>query len=309
MILKTGQLLQDRFEVLSLLGKGGMGFVYLCHDKKLSKDLALKFLNPDQAGDRRRSERFSREFDLLARLQHPNIIEVYEQFQFEDGTPFYSMEYISGSALTDEIKALKVISSKKIRAFISLKILLDLAEAIKCVHDAGVIHHDLNPNNILLVRATNTDQNEPPKVKLLDFGISLLREEHTAEEGGAGTLHYKAPEQSKKRKLDYTADIYAFGTIAYEIFSGEKPFDMAADVSNLQLLKGVSMMHTLKNVSRIKGLHSKIDVTMNRMVQICMEKDPGHRYQSMQELVDRLKDTISDLEKASVWSRLFKHSP
>lgn len=306
MSIEIGQKLIERFEVKSLIGRGGMGSIYQCYDNKLSKNVALKVLHKEQVFDARRVQRFQREFALLSSLNSPNIIEVYEEFLIDGQIPCFSLELVEGKPLSAEIKGLLDISSLRERNKLMLTILLDTAKALSCVHLSGIIHHDLNPNNIIVQKILAPDSSQSYKVKLLDFGIALLKDDHSGDEAGAGTLHYKAPEQSKKRKLDFTSDVYAFGTLAYEVLSGKKPFDIEGDVSGMKLAAGVSMMHALRNVAEIKNLHSNISDSINRMVQICMEKASKHRYQSMDEIIERIEDSLLDLEKKTLGEKFLR---
>ena len=291
MILQNNTVLNDRLIILSKLAEGGMAVIYLAEDKERQEEVVLKLLKPEQIATVDKIERFFQEFELLKSFNCPNIANVYERFSSQS-FHYYSMPFLKGKSLSSAIKDLQLIEDKKQKAVTNIKILLQLAEALKYIHAREIIHHDLNPNNIFLL----DEEDQGKTVKLLDFGISLFKGNHTADQSFAGTLHYKAPEQSKHKVLDFTSDIYAFGAIAYELFTGEKPFDLKGEnVTGLQLFNGIVMMHNFRQVPKIKQLPMRISKTLNRMVQICMEKEPAHRYQNMQQIIDRLIDLELDL--------------
>jgi len=296
--LKPDSELLERYKVKSLLAKGGMGSAYLCFDKVQQEEVVLKLPHSDQLG--KKKKRFLREYSLLSQITHKNIVKVFELHELEDGRPFFTMEYLKGNTLKEYIatRSTKLIKSSE-HTLQALKLLEELADALCVVHSFGLLHHDLKPENIILVPATSSEPEIKWQLKLLDFGVALDQFEHTAEEAEEGSLFYKAPEQHKGRKLDATADIYAFGAIAFELFSGRRPFNVTEDQGPIQAIFRISGMHMAGSVPVLKGLHPKVCQTVNRLIQICMEEDSELRYPSITEVLERIRATRADLRNPS----------
>ncbi len=208
------------YEIVGSLGAGGMGEVYRARDSRLKRDVALKVLPPDVAGDRDRLTRFQREAELLASLNHPNIAHVYGI----EGNALV-MELVEGDDLATRIERGPIPLDE------ALPIARQIAEALECAHDAGIVHRDLKPANVKM-RGDGT-------VKVLDFGLAkppdssaslvsrsptLTSPTLTTEGVVLGTAAYMAPEQARGRAVDKRADIWAFGVVLYEMISGRRPF-------------------------------------------------------------------------------------
>ncbi len=209
------------YEILALLGKGGMGEVWRARDTKLGREVAIKTLPEEFAKDADCLARFEREAKLLASLNHPNIAAIYGLEEHE-GTRFLVLELVEGATLADQIKRGAIPVEE------SLKIALQIADALKAAHDKGVIHRDLKPLNI---KVTDDDN-----VKVLDFGLAkafagdevdasvsnspTLSMAATQQGMILGTAAYMSPEQAKGRAVDKRTDIFAFGCVLYEMLTG-----------------------------------------------------------------------------------------
>jgi serine/threonine protein kinase len=275
------------YEITSLLGKGGMGEVYQAKDLKLGRDVAIKVLPEEFAKDADRVARFQREAKLLASLNHPNIAAIHG-LEESDGTHFLVLELIEGDSLADRIKAGAIPVEE------SLKLALQIAEALEAAHEKGVIHRDLKPANIKVT--------PDGKVKVLDFGLAKAFAgdhadlnlsnsptlSHMATQQGVilGTAAYMSPEQAKGRTVDKRADIWAFGAVLFEMLTGR------------QLFTGETVSETLAAVlmrepdfSKLpQNLHPKILEALKR----CLEKEARNRYSGISDARVDIQDALAD---------------
>ncbi|MDB5392124.1 MAG: prkC 34 [Planctomycetaceae bacterium] len=249
-------------EILRLLGAGGMGAVYQARQPKLDRDVALKILSPELALAPEFVERFFREARALAKLNHPNIVGVYDVGQ-NGPFLFILMEFVEGATLRD------LLQQGKIEAAEALRIVPKICEAIQFAHDRGVIHRDIKPENILF--------NELGAVKIADFGLAKLtsadRDSLTGTNARMGTVHYMAPEQvANTSTVDHRADIYSLGVTFYEILTGELPTIDYQPPSR----------------------KSSVDSGVDRIVGRSLKTIPSERYQ-------RAAEMQSDLERLAFW--------
>ncbi len=214
------------YEILSPLGKGGMGEVWRARDQKLGREIAIKTLPEEFAKDEERLARFEREAKLLASLNHPNIAAIYGLEEHE-GTRFLVLELVEGDTLADQLKRGAIPVEE------SLQLALQIAEALEAAHEKGVIHRDLKPANI---KVTPDD-----KIKVLDFGLAkalmgdgadvslshspTLSIQATAQGVILGTAAYMSPEQARGQEVDKRADVWAFGVVLFEMLTGRGTFD------------------------------------------------------------------------------------
>jgi predicted Ser/Thr protein kinase len=251
-----------QLEIIQLLGKGGMGAVYKARQPGLDRIVALKILPPQSAGGAGFIERFNREARALAKLNHPNIVAVYE-FGQVNGLPFFIMEFVDGLDLRQLERAGKLTPRE------ALQIVPQICEALQFAHDEGIVHRDIKPENILL--------DKKGRVKIADFGIAKIlgREQDVAitETGGAiGTPHYMAPEQMEKpTTVDHRADIFSLGVVFYEMLTGELPLGKFSPPSSCKV---------------------EVDVRLDDVVLRALEKDPERRYQHASQ-VKTAVDTIA----------------
>jgi serine/threonine protein kinase len=218
-----GKVLADTYQVIRLLGQGGMGRVYeVGHTRLTKKRYAVKILRADAAADPEAYARFRREAEITSGLGHPHIVEVHDFNVTGDGQPFIVMEFLEGEDLYDHLQR----RGEPLHRSEVLRILTQVTSGLKAAHDAGVIHRDLKPENIYLARQPEGD----PQVKLLDFGLSKIKHGKsrlTKQNAVFGTPHYMAPEQAdgKSDDVDVRSDIYALGVIVYQCLCGDVPFD------------------------------------------------------------------------------------
>jgi serine/threonine-protein kinase len=204
-----------RYEIQHRLGKGGMGSLYLARDPGLDRLVAIKLLKDDYLDDQEFRERFAREARALARLRHPNIVVVYD-FGEHDGRPFMAMEYIDGETLRQ-----RLARTPPLKIALGLALVEDLCAGLANAHDAGIVHRDIKPDNIMVDRQG--------VVKLLDFGIARnahAESTHQMTQPGMimGTYNYMSPEQLLGEMVDKRSDIFAVGAVLYQVIAREQAF-------------------------------------------------------------------------------------
>jgi eukaryotic-like serine/threonine-protein kinase len=275
----------SHYQILSRLGSGGMGEVYLAEDLKLARKVAIKFLPPALMADEEARRRLLREARAAAALDHPNICTIYEVGD-EAGRSFIVMQYIEGETLAERIKRERLNSSE------ALDIAIQVAEALQEAHLQGIIHRDIKPQNIMLTARG--------QVKVLDFGLAKVGRERVmaSEEAdtsslmstpGAivGTVQYMSPEQARGEPLDVRTDIFSFGTTLYEMLSGRRPFEAksAAEIIAAILTREAPPLERA-------GAPEELE----RIVRRCLEKDRERRYQTMQEVIIDLENAQLEME-------------
>ena len=265
--IAPGAVLGNRFQILSVLGAGGMGVVYKARDRELDDMVALKMLKREVAGDRERLERLKSELKLARKITHPNVLRTFD-FGELDGIPFISMEYVRGVTL-------RYLLDRQGRLPYSagLRVAKQLCAGLAVAHAEGVIHRDIKPENLILDPAGN--------VKLMDFGIARPVERASPGQTQAGfvvgTPHYLSPEQLTGKDIDPRADIYASGVVLYEIFTGRQPFtgDSPAEI----------ILAHLNQPPAPPSTHwPEIPAELERLILRCLEKDRERRYPSVAEL-------------------------
>lgn len=296
MTLESGQLIHDRFEILGKLGAGGMACVYKAHDRKLSKDVALKYLNSDQLNHPARIARFKQEFTILSHLHHPHIASVFELIEIESTEIFYSMELLDGVSLADKITQLvsKDDSEQELSTSQLLEILYQVASALSYIHEARMIYCDLKPANVILLSTPI------PFVKLIDFGIAKIMDQSDTEAVKAamvGTSYYMSPEQIRSEKLDQRSDIYSFGVFAFELSTGKVPF-------NDPSLFSITASHLIGKIPSIKKFNHDLPSSFDRMIKVCMEKEKEDRYDDVKEIMARLSELKQKPTKPSLLDRI-----
>ncbi len=246
-----------RWEILGLLGRGGMGAVYHARQPDLDREIAIKLLPIEASADEVFVQRFQREARTLAKLRHPNIVALHEFGTTPEGHPFFVMEYVDGSTLAEKIGKLSVPEA--------LEIVRQACDALSHAHSLGIVHRDIKPSNILLDTAGH--------IKIADFGLAKWDQQHEAamtlsRTGGfMGTAEYAAPEQVKDAAhADHRADIYSIGVLFYEMLTGERP----------------------RGVFRPPSAKSGSDPRLDPMVLRALQENPGERYQAAAELREEL---------------------
>ncbi len=283
------------YEILSLVGAGGMGEVYRARDPKLNRDIALKILLEREAADPTRRARFAREAQSVAALNHPNIVTIYS-VEEADGIAFLTMEFVAGRPLRELIPKGGIALERL------LTIAVPLADAVTAAHARGITHRDLKPANIMV--------SVDGRVKILDFGLAKLHEaesvpvgmtsfptaEHATGEGRiVGTAAYMSPEQAEGKPLDHRTDIFSFGVILYEMATGERPFQGDTTISVISSI----VKDTPRSVTEV---NPALPRDIGRIIRRALVKDPDHRYQTVRDLGNDLEDLKRDLDSGEVLS-------
>jgi Protein kinase domain len=252
----AGTTLADRYRIVALLGKGGMGEVYRAEDLRLSQEVALKFLPDAMLEDENARARFHQEVRLARGIAHPNVCRVFDIGE-ADGRLFLTMEYVDGEDLASLLRRIGQLPQGK-----ALDIARQLCAGLAAAHDHGVLHRDLKPGNIML--------DGRGRVRIADFGLAALGENLDAEELRAGTPAYMAPEQLAGTEVTARSDIYSLGLVLYEIFTGRKAFE-AATLPELIRLREHSTPTSISSIVR------DIDPLVERVILRCLENDPEKR--------------------------------
>jgi len=257
-------------QILSKLGEGGMGAVYKGRHLALNKEVAVKIMSPALMGEVHK-KRFLREARAAARLEHPNIVQVYDAGEFE-GYNYITMQFIDGCSLGD-----KVAKSGRVDQLEALRIIRDAARGLAHAHKNGMIHRDIKPDNIMLTKSG--------QVKVADFG--LVKSADVEKDLGLsrsmlmGTPHYMAPEQFEGAPPDPRVDIYALGVTFYELVTGKRPFEGKTAFKVMEA-------HLRRKPPRPEDVVSEIHPEISRIILKMLEKEPEKRYQSMDELIEDL---------------------
>ena len=287
------------YKIVSLIGSGGMGEVYRAHDSRLRRDVALKVLPASFTNDPDRLRRFEQEARAVAALTHPNIVSVFDIGE-ANGTHYIVSELLEGDSLREQIPAAGLPVRK------AIELAIQFANGLAAAHDRGIVHRDLKPENIFV---TKTGQ-----VKILDFGLAKLRSSDSAVPGAAdqtathfsgadhtgagqilGTAGYMSPEQVRGDAVDHRADIFAFGSILYEMLCGQRAFkrNTSAETMTAILNDDPQDLTALPRSSP-----AAIPPALDRIVRHCLEKQPAQRFQSAHDVAFDL-ESISTISSGS----------
>ncbi len=277
-----GQTINERYLIVSLIGSGGMGNVYLAEHILLKKKVAIKILHFELSKNKDTLERFKREAIAASNIGQSNIVDVTDFGYTEQGNAFFVMEYVEGESLADIIKKRAPLPLHHVVA-----ITAQIALALYSAHSKGIVHRDMKPENILI---TSKDEISP-FVKIVDFGISKIigtsvtaRKERTLTKAGAifGTPEYMSPEQAGGQQVDTRTDIYSLGIMMYEMLTGKLPF---TDQNYMKVLH----KHQYEIPDLPSSKKPSVPSEMDAIVMRCLEKNAANRYQTMLELVGDLK--------------------
>ncbi|HEY9712910.1 MAG TPA: serine/threonine-protein kinase, partial [Chroococcales cyanobacterium] len=275
-----GTVLDDKYEILELIGRGGMSLVYKAKHHVLKSNVAIKTLLPHLVLHPMSLQRFHQEAQAASNLRHPNVITVYDFGTTPDGQPYLVMDYVEGFSLGDVLE--KEHHLKQERA---LDIFIQVADALSHAHSKGIIHRDLKPTNILLLEK----EGKADFVNIVDFGIAKLLPQEGADAVSLtqtgevfGSPLYMSPEQCKGEKLDARADIYSMGCLMYETLTGRTPIE--GDNTMEVLFK-----HIHEVPPSMSDARARVPERLERIVFKCLAKDPGQRYQSMEQLKEELE--------------------
>ena len=284
--LKEGSTVGGRYTIIEELGRGGMGVVYKAKDTKLKRSVALKFLPPELTHIPEVKERFMREAQAAAALDHPNICTVYESDEAE-GANFISMAYIEGQSLKEKIEAGPLGLEE------ALKIAEQVAEGLQEAHKIGIVHRDIKSANIMV--------SERGQAKIMDFGLARVAGSSLLTKDGStmGTVSYMSPGQARGKEVDHRTDIWSFGVVLYELLTGKLPFQGEHEQAVIySILK--------ENPEPITNLRSDVPVSIEQVVEKALEKDADKRYQQVDELLDDLRSISAGIVPEEIKVRLRK---
>jgi serine/threonine-protein kinase len=280
----------DEYEITGKVGEGGMGTVYAAIQPVIHKKVAVKVLSAAFASDARMVRRFMTEARAVNRVEHPNIVDVFSLGQLPDGRYYCVMELLVGDSLGG------VMHKRRLSLAETRRFLLQTCDALQAAHAEGIVHRDLKPDNVFVC----TPKRGEAQVKVLDFGIAKMFSQAADEPGRPqtragtpiGTPHYMAPEQARgEANVDHRADIYAFGVILFELFTGRLPFDSPSHVELLY-----EHLHTPPpRPSSVRKLPPRLELLILR----CLEKEPDKRPASMSDVAGEL-EAIFELEAEAV---------
>ena len=263
--MKIGQIIKERYEIVEILGEGGMAFVYKARDKQLQRDVAIKTLKPNYVNQEKFVDRFRREAQTAANLNHPNIVQIFD-WGIED-EPYFVMEYIEGNTLTSIISGNRTVGLNDI-----LYIGSQVANGLKEAHKHGLVHRDIKPGNIMIT--------PDGKVKVTDFGIvSLQNEESDITKTGAvlGTASYISPEQAQGKAVSFESDLYSLGTVLYELIAGKPPFTGDSPIAT-------ATKHLTDKPERLSNYRKDIPKALENAILKLLEKRPSDRFKSAEDL-------------------------
>lgn len=274
--MEIGTILLNRYEILEQIGEGGMATVYKAKCHTLDRLVAIKVLKSEYAEDEEFVKKFMMECQSAAKLNHPNIVGIYDFHEIElDGKPVYFivMEYIDGITLKELIEKKGFIPEEE-----AVDIALQILEALKEAHSHGVIHRDIKPHNIMI--------SKNGIVKVTDFGIARATSNHTMTTtmDAIGSVHYFSPEQARGAFTDQRTDIYSFGIVFYEMLTGKRPFVGENPVT-------IAMKHIQEDITPPGELNEDISEGVERVVLKCTMKKQAERYQNVEEIITDLKST------------------
>lgn len=272
-MVRPGMFISDRYEIIDKVGSGGMADVYKAKCHRLNRFVAIKILKPEYSDDKKFVEKFRGEAQSAAGLSHPNIVNVYDVGE-DDGLYYIVMELVEGITLKSFIERKGKLEVKE-----AVGIAIQIAQGMEAAHQNRIIHRDIKPQNIIISR--------DGKVKVTDFGIAKATTSNTITSNAMGSVHYISPEQARGGYSDEKSDIYSLGITIYEMLCGRVPFAGENTVS-------VALLHIQGEAMPLRDLEPTIPVSVDRIVQKCMQKKPERRYLSAGELIADLKKAITN---------------
>jgi Flp pilus assembly protein TadD/predicted Ser/Thr protein kinase len=268
-MLEPGAVLAQRYEILEILGEGGMGAVYKAMDRELSRPVALKVIRPDLAGNQAILDRFKQELLLAREVTHKNVIRIYDLGEAE-GMKFITMEYVEGKDLRTLIHEQTKLAPEE-----AVEIMQQVCRALEAAHSVGIIHRDLKPQNIM--------RDKSGRILVMDFGLARTLEGDGMTQTGAlvGTMDYMSPEQALGKELDQRSDLFALGLIFYELLTGKMPYKAESVVASL-------LKRTQERAAPVSSHDSTLPQALSNIVGRCMELDVKLRYQTASEILNDL---------------------
>ncbi len=266
-----GKKLDGRYELLELIGVGGMADIYRARDIEADRIVAVKILKTEFTGSDEFLRRFRNESKAIALLSHPNIVKIYD-VGFTDKVQFIVMEYVDGITLTDYIEQQGVLKWRD-----AVHFTVQILKALQHAHDRGIVHRDIKSSNVMLL--------SDGTIKVMDFGIARFNRENnkTMSEKTIGSVHYISPEQARGDITDERSDIYSVGVALYEMLTGRKPFDGDTPVA-------IALKHMQSAPKKPTEYNETIPEGLEQIVLRAMQKDPAHRYQTAGEMIKDLEE-------------------
>ncbi|MBK7996777.1 MAG: protein kinase [Blastocatellia bacterium] len=279
--LYIDRILNSRYKLLNPIGRGGMGIVYKAYDLAKNQEIALKLLRREYISNMVEVERFAREASATLRINHPNVVQIYEYGLAESGQAFITMELLPGHSLTAELFQHGFISSQRK----AVKIMRQICLGVLAAHRQGVIHRDLKPANIFLLNPMD----DAPRIKVLDFGIAFLQSKQenfvvslqrlTDPNIIVGTPEYMSPEQIQKLSINEKSDIYSLGVVFYELLTGDLPF-----LGNQMQILIAQVSKTPTHISKMVEINPKLA----DLIMAMLEKNPEQR-PSLESIANKLE--------------------
>lgn len=276
-----------RYLIRERLGRGGMATVFKAHDPTINRDVAIKFLHASLCADDEYRARFLREARAAGGLSHPNIVVVHDVGEI-DGRPYMAMELIEGTSLAEELEKNKQMPIRDV-----VVMGMQLARALDYAHVRGIVHRDIKPGNIMRLAGSQT-------VKVTDFGIAHMDDrgededtdaaQHTRIGDVLGTPQYMSPEQANGEKLDGRSDLFSTGIVLYQMLTGRRPFRGDS-------LVAVATRITTEDPPPITKQRPDVPASLRRVVDRCLAKQPGNRFQTGRELSDALAKVLAELDE------------
>lgn len=270
-MLRAGTYLQERYEILELIGSGGMSDVYKAKCHKLNRYVAIKVLKDEFSSDEGFVSKFKMEAQAAACLSHPNIVSIYDVVD-EGKLHYIVMELIEGITLKSYIAQKRRLDVKE-----AVSISIQVAQGIAAAHSRNIVHRDIKPQNIII--------SKDGKVKVADFGIARAATSQTITVSAVGSVHYISPEQARGGYSDARSDIYSFGITMYEMVTGRVPFEGDNTVT-------VALAHLEEPITRPSVYNPQIPVSLENIILKCTEKKPEHRYRSVEEVIADLRRVL-----------------
>ena len=270
-MLSKGSFINDRYEIVSRVGAGGMSDVYKAIDHKLNRNVAIKVLKKEFSKDKNFVSKFRAEAQSAASLIHPNIVNVYDVGE-DNGMYYIVMELIEGITLKSYIQKKGSLSFKE-----TVSIAIQIANGMECAHNNQIVHRDIKPQNIMISREG--------KVKVTDFGIARAASANTMSGNAMGSVHYISPEQAGGKYVDEKSDIYSLGITMFEMLTGKVPFDGESTVS-------IALMHIQNSVPSVKEYLDNVPISLEKIILKCTQRNANNRYPKTALLIADLKRSL-----------------
>lgn len=287
-----GRVIDRRYEIVSLLGEGGMGTVYKVRHTTLERHFAMKVLKKGLAEDAKLAERFIVEAKATASVKHASVVAITDFGHLDDRRPYFVMELLGGQTLADALRAGEVFEPAR-----AARIVVKVARALSAAHEAGIIHRDMKPENVVLVGSPSEDD-----VKVVDFGAALVVGAKRNTKAGVvfGTPHFMSPEQASGSDIDHRADIYSLGVVMYEVLTGQVPFD--GDVYH-EVLRKHLIDPPRPPTATVGPARAAAIRALEPIVLKALAKDPDERYLTAEALAQDIERAAQGLPLAGAPAR------